>query len=67
VYQVESDDNAGYQVAKLPEDALAAYASLIDLIALHPGAGQVSGGRTAGSGSEVGAAGSVVGWDHEVS
>jgi len=40
VYQVESDDNAGYQVAKLPEDALAAYASLIDLIALHPWSGE---------------------------
>jgi hypothetical protein len=40
VYEVESDDNAGYQVAALPEHALSAYASLIDLIALHPWSGE---------------------------
>jgi hypothetical protein len=40
VYKVESDDQAGHQVAALPEDALVAYASLIDLVALHPWSGE---------------------------
>lgn len=40
MYKVESDDEAGHQVAALPKDALVAYASLIDLIALHPWSGE---------------------------
>jgi hypothetical protein len=40
VYKVESADEAGHQVAALPETALPAYASLIDLIALHPWSGE---------------------------
>jgi hypothetical protein len=48
VYKVESDDEAGHQVAVLPEDALVSYASLIDLIALHPWSGeQLRGGDSA--------------------
>ena len=39
MYQVESDDEAAHQVAALPEKALVAYASLVDLIALHPWSG----------------------------
>jgi hypothetical protein len=40
VYKVESDDEAAYQIAALPEAALPAYASLIDLVALHPWSGE---------------------------
>jgi hypothetical protein len=40
VYKVESDDEAAYQIAALPEGALPAYASLIDLVALHPWSGE---------------------------
>lgn len=40
MYKVESDDEAGYQVAALAKAALLAYASLIDLVALHPWSGE---------------------------
>jgi len=49
VYEVVSDDAAGHQVAALPEDALTAYASLIDLIALHPWSGEPLRSRDAAS------------------
>ena len=41
MYKVESDDEAAYQIAALPEAALPAYASLIDLVSvLHPWRGE---------------------------
>jgi hypothetical protein len=40
VYKVESADEAGHEVALLPEAVLPAYASSIDLLMLHPWGGE---------------------------